>query len=102
MRTILLMISLALATTSCASWKKPKVDTEPPRIDCSERAPAEPAPAARGLQEPTTADWRAWRTYGRRWAAYARRWAGVATIEVTKRAEVADCLDRERAAKRIQ
>lgn len=30
------------------------------------------------------------------WIAYARRWMGVATAEVQKRAEVADCLDRYR------
>ena len=31
-----------------------------------------------------------------RWIAYARRWMGVATAEVQKRVEVADCLDRYR------
>ncbi|WP_368566177.1 hypothetical protein [Pseudoxanthomonas sp. UTMC 1351] len=36
------------------------------------------------------------------WAAYARGWQGVATAEVIKRAETADCLDRERAAGRIR
>lgn len=64
--------------------------TEPPLIDCSERTPAEPAPAI-----PGTKRWQ-------EWSAYARRWQGVAIIEVGKRAEVADCLDREREAGRIR
>ncbi len=55
-----------------------------------------------GLVEPETTDWQAWRLHAFRWAAYARRWAGVATVEVTKRAEIAECLDRERAAGRIR
>jgi hypothetical protein len=79
-----------LILTSCASWKRPIVHTEPPAIDCSERTPAEPSPAI-----PRTKNWLDW-------SAYARRWQGVAIIEVGKRAEVADCLDRERAAGRIR
>lgn len=44
---------------------------------------------------PTTTEWT-------RWAGYSRRLLGVVTIEVDKRAETADCLDREREAGRIR
>jgi hypothetical protein len=75
---------------SCASFGKVNVAPEPPRIDCSERAPAEPMPPM-----PTTTHWR-------RWAAYGRALQGVIEAEIGKRAEVAECLDRERAAGRIR
>lgn len=88
-RTTLSLLAL-LMLTSCASWRTPAVSTEPPRIDCSERAPAEAEPPV-----PTSTWWRAW-------AAYARQWQGIAIAEVGKRAEVADCLDREREAGRIR
>ena len=47
-----------------------------------------------------------WRQYVRRLTAtlgaYERRLQGFGEAEVLKRAEVADCLDRERAAGRIR
>ncbi len=86
--TTLLLACLTLM--SCASFRTPKAAPEPPRVDCSERAPAEMLPTM-----PTTTAWQ-------RWAAYSRRLLGVVEAEVTKRAEVADCLDRERAAGRIR
>lgn len=91
MRLPCLSLLLGLLTlTSCASWKTPKPQPEPPRIDCSERAPAEQIPGA-----PDTTAWR-------RWAAYSRRLLGVIEAELGKRAETAYCLDRERAAGRIR
>lgn len=62
----------------------------PPAVDCSERAPAESLPS-----QPDSTDYR-------RWVAYARRLLGVIEAEVTKRAEVADCLDEHRAKGLIQ
>lgn len=88
---LLLPVLLALVLTGCPwNWKKAPPPTEPPRIDCNERAPAEPAP-----KEPTS-------DASSQLKAYARRWQGVATAEVQKRVETADCLDRERAAGRIR
>lgn len=83
----LLAMSLlvTLTATSCARWTKPKPVIPPPLIACDEREPAEPfprQPASNATRE--------------RWIAYARRWMGVATAEVQKRVEVADCLDRYR------
>lgn len=82
--------------------------SEPPRIDCSERTPVEPLPARpnlANLPETEQADaW--WRAYVRRLTAvlggYERRVLGVLEAEVGKRVEVAECLDRERAAGRIR
>ena len=90
MRLLLSLLLVLSTTTSCSSWKTRKPEPEPPRIDCSERAPAEPLPA-----KPQTTAWR-------KWAAYSRRLLGVIEAEVGKRAETADCLDRERAAGRIR
>jgi hypothetical protein len=84
-----LVLALCLLT-SCASFGKVSVAPEPPRVDCSERAAAEPLPTP-----PATTAWR-------RWAAYSRELLGVVEAEVGKRADVADCLDRERAAGRIR
>lgn len=82
---------LALILTGCPwNWRKAPPPTEPPRVDCNERAPAEPEPS------PPRSDTKL------EWKAYARRWQGVATAEVQKRAETADCLDRDRAAGRIR
>lgn len=67
----------------------PKPKPRPPQIDCAERAPGEALPKV-----PTV------RRY-EPWAAYAAALLGVITIDRTLRAETADCLDRERAAGRI-
>lgn len=84
MRNLILLL-VVLTLTSCASWKKPKDEPPAPRIDCSERTAAEPLPSM-----PDSTDYR-------RWAAYGRRLLGVIEAEVTKRVEVADCLDEYRA-----
>lgn len=87
---------------------RPRPEPEPPRIDCGEKAPAEALPQRPSLAalpgtEQTDAWWRA---YVRRLtavlAAYEVRLIGYGTAEVEKRAETADCLDRERAAGRIR
>ena len=88
-RPLLLLPALCLLA-SCASWQRVSVAPEPPRIDCSERASAEPLP-----RQPATTHWL-------EWAAYSRSLLGVIESEVGKRADVADCLDRERAAGRIR
>lgn len=104
-----LLLTVLLSTlASCASWKTPSVKPAPPRIDCSERTPAEPLPARPALANlPDTEQpdsW--WRAYVQRLTgvlgAYERRLLGWGTIEINKRAEVADCLDRERAQGRIR
>ena len=87
---MLAALMLSLTLMSCASWRTPRPVPEPPRIDCSERSPAEPLP-----DMPETTRWRSW-------AAYARRLLGVIEVERNQRAETADCLDRERAAGRIR
>lgn len=86
----LLIGLLSLLLMSCESLKPRTAPIEPPRIDCSSRAPAEAGPRA-----PRTTRWLDW-------AAWGRRWQGIATIEVNKRADVADCLDRERENGRIR
>lgn len=88
-----LVLVLCLLVSGCALFqRKPPepIKPDPPRIDCNERAPAEELPT-----RPNTTSWR-------RWAGYARRLLGVIEAEVGKRAEVADCLDRDRAAGRIR
>lgn len=104
----LLPIAALWLLTSCASWKPVTTASEPPRIDCSARAPIEPLPHTPRLAnlpaEPQTDTW--WRAYVGRlsavWAGYARQWQGFGEAEVIKRAEVANCLDAERAAGRIR
>lgn len=89
MKAVVLL--LCMAFIGCATLRKvPEVKPDPPRIDCSERIPAEALP-----NKPQSTSWR-------NWAAYARRLLGVIEAEVGKRAEVADCLDREREAGRIR
>jgi hypothetical protein len=88
-RTMLLLPALCLLT-SCASFGRVNAEREPPRIDCSERASAEPLP-----RQPATTHWL-------EWAAYSRALLGVIEAEVGKRVETADCLDRDRAAGRIR
>lgn len=106
-RLLMLASSLSILT-SCASWPKPSVKPEPPRIDCSERAPVEPLPSRPALANlPATEQGDAWwRAYVRRLTAvlgaYERRLIGWGTIEINKRAEVADCLDRDRDQGRIR
>lgn len=77
-----LLLSLTLA--SCASWRTPSVQSEPPRVDCAERTPAEPLP-----RKPVTTFWEDW-------AVYSRKLLGILAIEVNSRAEVSDCLQRLR------
>lgn len=89
-KTLMATLMLSLMLTSCASWRTPKIAPEPPRIDCSERSTVEPLP-----RRPNTRRWE-------HWAGYARRLLGVIEVERTQRAEVADCLDREREAGRIR
>ena len=84
-KKLLAVLSLLLMTTSCGNWRKGATPTPPPQVVCSERAPAEMAPKEPRSTAPKE-----------RWIAYARRWMGVATAEVQKRVEVADCLDRYR------
>lgn len=106
-RHLLWILSLWMLA-SCASWKPLRPAPEPPRIDCNERAPAEPLPRRPRLaslpEDPHPDAW--WRDYVRRLtatlAAYEVRLMGWGTAEVLKRAEVADCLERERAAGRIR
>ncbi len=88
-RTMLLLPALCLLM-SCASFGRVNVAPEPPQIDCSERVPAETLPIL-----PNTTDWR-------QWAAYGRAMLAVAEAEIGKRADVADCLDRDRASGRIR
>lgn len=88
-RPLLLLPALCLLA-SCASWQRVSAEREPPRIDCSERASAETLPRV-----PATTHWL-------EWAAYSRALLGVIEAEVGKRADVADCLDRDRAAGRIR
>lgn len=81
---------------------------DPPRLDCSERTPAEALPQRPVLAKlPATEQpdsW--WRAYVRRLTGvlgvYERRLIGYGEAEIIKRVEVADCLDRERAAGRIR
>lgn len=80
----------------------------PPVIDCSERAPAEPLPARPkfGSLPPVGSDRAAWLSYIGRihalWGGYSVRMLGVNEAEVRKRAETAECLDRERKAGRLR
>ena len=101
MRLLLLSLLLLLTLSSCSSSKPVIVHTAPPRIDCSERMPAEVAP-----MPPTQADVTrlggGWQGVALALAGSVRQWQGVATAEVVKRSETADCLDREREAGRIQ
>lgn len=60
--------------------QKPNIELPP--LDCSARAPAEPAP-----RKPSSTAWQ-------RWAAWGARWMGIAQLEVEKRAATADCEDR--------
>ena len=110
MRTVpLLLLVLILSTLpSCSSFLKPKPVLQPPQVDCSERTPAEPVPAQPKLaqlpaQEQTDAWWRqyVWRLNAVR-IGYEIRLLGWGQGEIEKRAEVAACLDRERAAGRIR
>lgn len=87
---ILTLLLVVLILPSCASLRKPRIVHSVPAIDCSARTPAEAVPSA-----PESTDYR-------RWAAYARRLLGVVEAEVTKRAEVADCLDEYRTKGLIQ
>lgn len=86
---VLLLCALLVGCKTFRPVPEP-VPPEPPRIDCSEREPAEALP-----RKPSTTNWR-------RWAGYSGRLLGVIEAEVGKRAEVADCLDRERDAGRIR
>ena len=81
MRT-LLMLAACLTLLSCRTLQTPKPTIELPPIDCSARAPAEPAP-----RKPSSTQWQTW-------AAWGTRWMGVAQAEVEKRAAIADCEDR--------
>ena len=84
---VLLLLPMLSAWGGCdALTKKTPPRIEPPVIDCNEHAPAEP------VVPPPTADTKA------AWKANSRRWQGVASAELTKRVETADCLDRARAA----
>ena len=110
MRIALLLPTIVLLSmlTSCASWRTPKVAPEPPRLDCSERTPVDPLPARPSLADlpGTERDDAWWRAYVRRLtavlAAYERRLIGWGEVEIVKRVEIAECLDRERAAGRIR
>jgi hypothetical protein len=81
---------------------------EPPRIDCSERAPADPLPGRPkfGPLPPQGSPRHVWLSYIGRlhaiWGAHDIRMAGAYESVVTQRVETADCLDRERAEKRIR
>lgn len=103
-----LAMTAALLLTSCASWKKPAPAPLPPPIDCSERVPAEPlGPNPKFGRLPFEGAERAeWVSYlGRAhalWGAHVVRLTGAFEAEVRKRAETAECLDRERAAGRIR
>lgn len=104
----LLLILLLSILTSCASWRPQKPEPAAPQIACSERAPAEPVPARPSLANLPAVEqsdaW--WRAYVRRLTAvlgaYERRLLGWGEAEIGKRAEVADCLDRERESGRIR
>lgn len=94
--------------TSCAMLKPRVIAPEPPRIDCSERAPAEPLPAIPrfpALPTPTAAT-QAWQRYVNRlhaiWSGHAVRAYGAYEAVVTQRIETANCLDRDREAGRIR
>ena len=86
----LTLLLAALTLSSCANLRPQPTKPSPPAIDCSERNRAERLPGA-----PESTDYR-------RWAAYARRLLGVIEAEVSKRAEVADCLDEYRKAGTIR
>jgi hypothetical protein len=81
---------------------------EPPRIDCSERAPVEPLPALPVFEPLPALDagGEAWRAYvtrrDRTWTAYSVGNVGAYEAVVGQRVVTADCLDNERAAKRIR
>ena len=67
------------------NWKKaPTPTVQPPKVACAEHEPEEPAPKV-----PRTVTVESM-------GAYARRWMGVATAEVTKRRNTANCLDQLR------
>lgn len=108
MKVPLLLLVLCL-TTSCASWKTQPIVPPPPRVDCSERAPADPLPksAPRFLALPkagaTEAEWARYvASLHSRWVGYSVRLIGAYTSVVQQRVETADCLDRERAAGRLR
>ena len=102
------MMALALALTACASYRPPALAPDPPRIDCSERVPAEPLPSLPALPAPPAGEQPrpVWLSYVDRlnaaWAGHGVRLYGVAEAEITKRVETAECLDRERKAGRIR
>lgn len=88
---LVLLLPMLSAWGGCdAITKKAPPVIEPPLIDCNEHAPAEAVPA------PPRADTKS------EWKANAIRWRGIATAELTKRVETAECLDRERAEGRIK
>lgn len=106
---LLLTMMVALTLTSCAIFKPRAIAPEPPRIDCSERAPAEPLPKTPtkfGPLPTSNAPRAAWIAYIGRihalWGAQFIRAFGAYESVVDQRAETADCLDRERAAGRIR
>lgn len=105
---ILFAMTALFLMTSCASLTRPTIAPEPPRIDCSERAPAEPLPKRPrfGSLPPEGASRKEWLSYvGRLHALWGGGWirvAGAYEAEVEKRIETAACLDRERDAGRIR
>lgn len=88
---LVLLLPMLSAWGGCgALTKKAPPRIEPPLIDCNEHTPAEVVPA------PPRAD------TVPEWKANAIRWQGVATAELIKRVETAECLDRERAEGHIK
>ena len=81
MRSLLLLIA-CLTLMSCATFRTQKPTIALPRLDCSARSPAEPAP-----RRPKSTQWQAW-------AGWGTRWMGIAQSEVEKRAAIADCEER--------
>lgn len=85
-----------------------RIAPEPPQIDCSERAAAEPLPSRPkfGAPPPPGASRKSWLSYLGRvhalWGGHAIRSYGAYESVVTQRVETANCLDRERAAGRIR
>lgn len=83
---------------------------DPPRLDCSERAAAEPIPDAPKkfppLPKRDAAGYDAWvaalKARDRVWAAKYVLAIGAYESVVTQRAVTADCIDREREAGRIR
>jgi len=106
----MLTLAALFLLTSCANWKVRTIAPEPPRIDCSERAPAEPLPRNAAPTFPPLpapgAPYDAWRAYlatvHARWGSHTLRAFGAYESAVAQRVATAECLDRERDAGRIR